>query len=140
MGLSCLRGGMLAAPEFPKLNICTKQVGLLPRCSDYRNSLFIETILNFMGVSLTLFAVAHLYMAISHNKIIKPTVKCRYCKKFISVEVRLQSHLPSSVHLLIAYQAKRCLNCSSWQDGREDLPGDQEDHDDDDSTLTGDRA
>ncbi|KAJ5397443.1 hypothetical protein N7509_005556 [Penicillium cosmopolitanum] len=83
--------------------------------------LFIETILNFMGVSLTLFAVAHLYMAVSHNKIIKPTVRCRYCKKFISVE------------------AKRCLNCSSWQDGREDLPGEQEDQDDD-STLTGDRA
>lgn len=89
MGLSCLRGGMLAAPEFPKLNIRAKQ---MPECySDYWNSLFIETILNFMGVSLTLFAVAHLYMAVSHNKIIKPTVRCRYCKKFISAEVRIQS-------------------------------------------------
>ncbi|KAJ5152219.1 Large-conductance mechanosensitive channel [Penicillium capsulatum] len=66
--------------------------------------LFVETILNFLGVSLTLFAIAHLYMFISHNKIIKPTVRCRYCKKFISIE------------------ASRCLNCSSWQDGREDLP------------------
>ncbi|KAJ5242992.1 uncharacterized protein N7469_001319 [Penicillium citrinum] len=82
--------------------------------------LFIETILNFLGVSMTLFAVAHLYMAVSHNKIIKPTIRCRYCKKYISVE------------------AKRCLNCSSWQDGREDLPGEHEDHNDED--LTGDRS
>lgn len=49
--------------------------------------LFIENILNFLGVSLTLFAVAHAYMYVSHNKIIKPTVRCRYCKKFISVQV-----------------------------------------------------
>ncbi|KAJ5432947.1 Large-conductance mechanosensitive channel [Penicillium daleae] len=66
--------------------------------------MFVENILNFAGVSLTLFAVAHLYMFISHDKIIKPTIRCRYCRKFISVE------------------AKRCANCSSWQDGREDLP------------------
>ena len=50
--------------------------------------MFVETLLNFAGVSLTLFAVAHVYMWISHDKIIKPTVKCRYCRKFISVEVR----------------------------------------------------
>ncbi|KAJ5745943.1 Large-conductance mechanosensitive channel [Penicillium odoratum] len=56
---------------------------------------FVENFLNFVGVSLTLFAVAHLYMLVSHNKIIKPT-------------------------------ASRCLNCSSWQDGREDLSKDDE--------------
>lgn len=50
--------------------------------------MFVETLLNFAGVSLTLFAIAHVYMWISHDKIIKPTVKCRYCRKFISVEVR----------------------------------------------------
>ncbi|KAJ5122557.1 hypothetical protein N7526_009494 [Penicillium atrosanguineum] len=71
--------------------------------------LFIENILNFLGVSLTLFAVAHAYMFISHNKIIKPTVRCRYCRKFISE------------------QARRCCSCSSWQDGREDLPGEEDD-------------
>ncbi|KAJ5677720.1 uncharacterized protein N7477_003353 [Penicillium maclennaniae] len=71
--------------------------------------LFIENILNFLGVSLTLFAVAHAYMFVSHNKIIKPTVRCRYCKKFISA------------------QARRCCNCSSWLDGREDLPGEEND-------------
>ncbi|KAJ6119984.1 hypothetical protein N7523_004264 [Penicillium sp. IBT 18751x] len=73
--------------------------------------LFIENILNFLGVSLTLFAVAHAYMFVSHDKIIKPTVRCRYCKKFISAQK----------------QARRCCNCSSWQDGREDLPGEEND-------------
>ncbi|KAJ5802798.1 uncharacterized protein N7503_005248 [Penicillium pulvis] len=56
---------------------------------------FVENMLNFLGVSLTLFAVAHLYMLVSRNKIIKPT-------------------------------ASRCLNCSSWQDGREDVCKDDE--------------
>ncbi|KAJ5620258.1 hypothetical protein N7510_004242 [Penicillium lagena] len=68
---------------------------------------FIENIVNFLGVSLTLYAVAQLYMSISHQRIIKPTRRCRYCKKFISVK------------------ALRCMYCSSWQDGREDLPGEQ---------------
>ena len=49
--------------------------------------MFVETLLNFAGVSLTLFAVAHLYMFVSRDKIIKPTVRCRYCRKFISVQV-----------------------------------------------------
>ncbi|KAJ5218686.1 uncharacterized protein N7498_000785 [Penicillium cinerascens] len=71
--------------------------------------MFVENFLNFLGVSLTLFAVAHMYMFVSHNKIIKPTVRCKYCRKFISAE------------------ARRCNNCSSWQDGREDLPGEEDD-------------
>lgn len=34
-----------------------------------------------------MFAVAHLYMLVFHDKIIKPTVRCRYCKNYISIEV-----------------------------------------------------
>ena len=45
---------------------------------------FIETLLNFLGVSLTLYAVGHVYMFIFHNKIIKRTVRCPYCKQYIS--------------------------------------------------------
>ncbi|PTU20411.1 hypothetical protein P175DRAFT_0517357 [Aspergillus ochraceoroseus IBT 24754] len=64
--------------------------------------LFLENVLNFCGISLTLYAVAQMYMYVSHNKIIKPTVRCRYCRQFISE------------------QALRCLHCGSWTDGRED--------------------
>lgn len=49
--------------------------------------MFLETVLSFLGVSVTLYAVAQLYMYISHDAIIKPTVHCRYCKKFISDQV-----------------------------------------------------
>ncbi|OQE10450.1 hypothetical protein PENVUL_c004G06960 [Penicillium vulpinum] len=66
--------------------------------------LFIETVLNFLGVSLTLYAVGHLYMLIFHDKVIKPTVRCPYCKQYIGKS------------------ALRCRHCSSWQDGREDEP------------------
>ncbi|CAG8217134.1 unnamed protein product [Penicillium olsonii] len=63
---------------------------------------FIETVVNFLGVSLTLYAAGHLYMFFFHTKIIKPTVRCPYCKQFISE------------------MALRCRHCSTWQDGRED--------------------
>ncbi|KAL3441639.1 large-conductance mechanosensitive channel [Aspergillus insuetus] len=66
---------------------------------------FLETVLNFLGISLTLYTVAQLYMRVSHDKIIKRQVKCKYCLKWISDK------------------AIRCCNCSSWQDGREELQG-----------------
>ncbi|EAW12262.1 MscL family protein [Aspergillus clavatus NRRL 1] len=70
---------------------------------------FLETVISFLGVSLTLYAVGHLYMWISHDRVIKPTVRCKYCRKYISQKS-------------LMYKALRCVNCSSWQDGREDLP------------------
>jgi hypothetical protein len=48
---------------------------------------FIETVLNFLGVSLTLYAVGHLYMVIFHQRVIKPTVRCPYCKQYIGEAV-----------------------------------------------------
>ncbi|KAL2869118.1 large-conductance mechanosensitive channel [Aspergillus lucknowensis] len=66
---------------------------------------FLETVLNFLGLSLTLYTLAQLYMGFSHHKIIRPQVKCKYCQRWI------------------AKKALRCVNCSSWQDGREDLQG-----------------
>ncbi|KAL4804159.1 large-conductance mechanosensitive channel [Aspergillus unguis] len=64
--------------------------------------LFLEKVVNFLGISLTLYALAQVYMLVSHDRIIKRSVKCRYCRKWI------------------AEKALRCVNCSSWQDGRED--------------------
>ncbi|KAL3481346.1 large-conductance mechanosensitive channel [Aspergillus californicus] len=66
--------------------------------------MFLEKVLNFFGLSMTLYALAQVYMCVSHDwKVVKRSVKCRYCRKWISEK------------------ALRCVNCSSWQDGREDL-------------------
>ncbi|OJJ06510.1 hypothetical protein ASPVEDRAFT_140593 [Aspergillus versicolor CBS 583.65] len=64
--------------------------------------IFLERAINFLGISLTLYALAQLYMVVSHDKIIKRQIKCKYCLKWISDK------------------ALRCANCSTWQDGRED--------------------
>jgi len=64
--------------------------------------LFINKVLNFLGVGLALYAVASIYEWGSNDSIIKHTVKCKYCRKWISVK------------------AKRCVNCTSWLDGREE--------------------
>ncbi|KAL2139061.1 hypothetical protein VTI28DRAFT_5846 [Corynascus sepedonium] len=63
---------------------------------------FLNRLLNFMGVGFSLYGLAAVYQYFSHDPIIKHTVKCRYCRKRISEK------------------ALRCVNCSSWQDGRED--------------------
>ncbi|KAI0378020.1 gated mechanosensitive channel [Hypomontagnella monticulosa] len=63
---------------------------------------FLSRIINFLGIGLALYGLASLYQYLSHDPIIKHTVKCRYCKKRISSK------------------AIRCVNCTSWLDGREE--------------------
>jgi hypothetical protein len=43
--------------------------------------------MNFLGVSLTLYVAGHFYMFVFHNKIIKPTIRCPYCRQYISETV-----------------------------------------------------
>jgi hypothetical protein len=43
--------------------------------------------MSFVGVSLTLYAIGHLYTWISHDQVIKQTARCKYCRKFISEKV-----------------------------------------------------
>ncbi|KAL1844579.1 hypothetical protein VTK73DRAFT_2267 [Phialemonium thermophilum] len=64
--------------------------------------IFLDQLINFLGIGLALYGLAGLYQWFSHDPIIKHTVKCKYCRKRISEK------------------ALRCVNCSSWQDGRED--------------------
>ncbi|KAF7880398.1 uncharacterized protein EAF02_007244 [Botrytis sinoallii] len=55
-------------------------------------------------VGLALYGIAGLYQYFSQdNAIIKHTVRCKYCRK------------------KIFEKAQRCVFCTSWQDGREDL-------------------
>ncbi|KAB5572551.1 large-conductance mechanosensitive channel [Coniochaeta sp. 2T2.1] len=63
---------------------------------------FLNKLVNFMGVGLALYGLAGMYQWLSNDPIIKHTTRCRYCRKSISEK------------------AKRCVNCTSWLDGREE--------------------
>ncbi|KAI1498735.1 large-conductance mechanosensitive channel [Biscogniauxia marginata] len=63
---------------------------------------FISKFISFLGLGIALYCLAALYQYFSKDPIIKRTVKCRYCKKKISEK------------------AIRCVNCTSWLDGREE--------------------
>ncbi|KAI2635375.1 large-conductance mechanosensitive channel [Xylaria nigripes] len=63
---------------------------------------FIRNVVSFLCLGVMLYALASTYQYFSKDDIIKHTVKCRYCKKRISVK------------------AVRCINCTSWLDGREE--------------------
>ncbi|CAN8102897.1 unnamed protein product [Discula destructiva] len=64
---------------------------------------FLNKTLNFVGMGMALYGLASLYEYFSVDPIIRRTVKCRYCKKWVNE------------------QSIRCINCTSWLDGREDL-------------------
>ncbi|KAK0645688.1 large-conductance mechanosensitive channel [Cercophora newfieldiana] len=66
---------------------------------------FLNRLINFIGVGLSLYGLASLYQFFSKDPIIKHQVKCRYCRKWINEK------------------SQRCVNCTSWQDGREDRRG-----------------
>ncbi|KAK0744165.1 large-conductance mechanosensitive channel [Schizothecium vesticola] len=63
---------------------------------------FLNRLINFVGVGFSLYGLASTYQWFSSDPIIKHMVKCRYCRKQINVK------------------AARCVNCTSWQDGREE--------------------
>lgn len=42
-----------------------------------------------MGIGFALYGIAGLYQWLSHDPIIKHTIKCRYCRKSINEKVRL---------------------------------------------------
>ncbi|PNY25031.1 Uncharacterized protein TCAP_05031 [Tolypocladium capitatum] len=63
---------------------------------------FIYQVVSFVMIGFALYGLAHVYTLLSHEPIFKPTKKCKYCRKQINEK------------------CQRCLNCTSWQDGRED--------------------
>ncbi|KAL1861286.1 hypothetical protein Daus18300_008962 [Diaporthe australafricana] len=63
---------------------------------------FLNKTLNFIGLGTALYALAGLYQYLSKDPIIKHMVKCRYCRKRVNEK------------------SLRCVNCTSWLDGRED--------------------
>ena len=63
---------------------------------------FLDKVLRFLVLAIALFSIARVYSWASKDNIIKRQVKCKYCRKYISEK------------------ARRCVNCTSWQDGREE--------------------
>ncbi|KAF7985779.1 hypothetical protein HWV62_399 [Athelia sp. TMB] len=62
---------------------------------------FLDKLVNLLGIGLTLYSIALIYGWAAHDNIIHPTTRCKFCKKYISIK------------------AQRCVNCTSWQDGRD---------------------
>jgi hypothetical protein len=49
---------------------------------------FLNKVISFFGIGLTLYTVGQVYTYFSEDVVIKRTVKCRYCRKWISSKVR----------------------------------------------------
>ncbi|KXJ95621.1 large-conductance mechanosensitive channel [Microdochium bolleyi] len=64
---------------------------------------FLAHVINFLSMGFVLYGIAWAYQTASKEPMIRRQVKCRYCRKWINEK------------------ASRCVNCSSWQDGREDI-------------------
>lgn len=47
----------------------------------------MDNVVNLFGVGLALYLLAQVYVYFSHDPIIKRTVKCKYCRKYISQRV-----------------------------------------------------
>lgn len=84
-----------------------------------RDSFFLNRLINFMGVGFSLYGLAALYQYFSEDPIIKHTIKCRYCRKRINEKVSGCACHGEWVWANLT-QSTRCVNCTSWQDGRED--------------------
>lgn len=66
---------------------------------------FVYQLVSFAAVGVALYGLAHVYTWVSRDPVIKHTKKCAYCRKRINEK------------------CLRCMNCTSWQDGREDRDG-----------------
>lgn len=82
---------------------------------------FLNKVFSFIGVGLALYCIARFYEWMSEDPIIQHTVKCAYCRKWINVKV-IFLYVLKKLHTDL-HKAKRCVNCTSWQDGREDKVG-----------------
>jgi hypothetical protein len=57
---------------------------------------FLDELMSFMGIGFALYIIANVYGMMSKESIIKNVVKCPYCKKAVSGEVRAQG--PTAMH------------------------------------------
>ncbi|KAF2134771.1 gated mechanosensitive channel [Dothidotthia symphoricarpi CBS 119687] len=63
---------------------------------------FFDKLVRFLCIAISLWVIAMVYSRTSGDNIVKKQVKCKFCRKYISDK------------------AKRCVNCTSWLDGRDE--------------------
>ncbi|KAH7081410.1 putative large-conductance mechanosensitive channel [Paraphoma chrysanthemicola] len=63
---------------------------------------FLDKVVRFLCIALALWCIGMGYSKASGDNIVKKQVRCKFCRKYISEK------------------AKRCVNCTSWVDGREE--------------------
>ena len=51
------------------------------------NRVFLNKVFSFLGMGLALYGIASFYQWVASDPIIKRTVKCKYCRKWISEKV-----------------------------------------------------
>jgi large conductance mechanosensitive channel len=97
------------------------RVSLIDITTERPRRAFLDHVVSFIGIGVTLYFLANLYGYVSHESIIRHTVKCTYCRKEISAKVRYRLTTDDCQSRLNPYfQAKRCPMCTSWLDGREE--------------------
>jgi large conductance mechanosensitive channel len=95
-----LRGGR----HYATLHYNTIQQALDDGAVVWAYGSFFDKILRFLLIAVALFLVAKSYSYLAGENIVRRQRRCAYCKKYISEN------------------ARRCVNCTTWQDGREDRP------------------
>jgi|TARA_R110002003_G_scaffold104_9_gene8250 large conductance mechanosensitive channel len=63
---------------------------------------FLDKVVRFLCIAIALWVIALGYSRGAGDNIVKKQVRCKFCRKYISEK------------------AKRCVNCTSWLDGREE--------------------
>lgn len=94
-----------AGPGMPEVGYTTVAMARDDGAVVMAYGFFLNRLINFIGVGFSLYGMASIYQWFSKDPIIKHQVKCRYCRKWINEK------------------STRCVNCTSWQDGREDRRG-----------------
>ena len=79
---------------------------------------FLSKSLNFIAIALSLFGIAKMYEVVTKDKVVKRTVKCRYCRKRISEKVSSFPSL-SLVWNLLSWT----LESGDWRLGGNGLSG-----------------
>lgn len=74
---------------------------------------FLNTFISFVSIGLTLYTVGQVYTYFSEDVVIKRTVKCRYCRKWISSKV---SSLTVWCHTYVAFRANIWISGSTMRE------------------------